>query len=864
MTPEKYQQVKEIYQGVLESAPDQREAFLVAACQGDEDLRREVESLLAFRNEAEGFIETPAFAAGARLLAKDQNESLEGQEIGQYRLIAEIGQGGMGVVYRAARSDDQFQKEVAIKIVRLGLDTEDMRRRFRHERQILAAIDHPNIAKLLDGGTTRDGRPYLVMDYVEGLPLTTYCDQHRLSTSARLKLFLAVCSAVSYAHQNLVIHRDLKAANVLVTEEGVPKLLDFGIAKLLNPEAVSDEGHTVTQLGVMTPEYASPEQVLGEQVTTATDVYSLGVLLYELLTGHRPYRIKSRRSDEIIRVICEQQPARPSAVVSSVEVVSPEDRPTKQTITPEAVSEARNQSPEKLRRSLQGDLDNIVLMAIRKTPERRYASVAQFAEDIRRHLEGLPVIARKDTFTYRAAKFVRRHRIGVTAAVIVFVGLLAGVAAVAWQARVARRERDKATLEQAKAQRINKFMQETLGAPNPNQQGRDVKVIDVLEKAARRAETELANQPEVLAEVRRTIGYTYYNLELYDKGEPLLRSALKTFQETLGENHPATAGCMKELGELLAYQEKYDEAIPLLRKSMEIFSRPSAQNGASFVSAKYALAQAFYFKGDLKTAEPLYREVLDYALKNLGENDPVVADASHELGNLIRDRDYEDAIALYRRSIRIVRPFPERKMDLATGLSNLGLALINAGRFDEAEPVLRESYSMRREIFGENNPSPAIVLGHLSRVTFARGAYAQAETEARQASAVLEKTLPRGHRNRAPAYVSLGRALMKNGKLTEAEKYLRQGLEIHVKRSGPEDRSSAVAESSLGECLALQKQYAAAEPLLKHGYEVLHTKLGSQDWTTVESLKRLISLYEKWNRPEAAASYLAQLQTAKL
>jgi serine/threonine-protein kinase len=859
MTPEKYRQVKEIYQGAIEVTPDERESFLVAACKGDENLQREVASLLAFREVSEKFIETPAFAAGARLLVKEQRESLEGQTIGQYSILSEIGQGGMGVVYRAARSDDQFQKEVAIKIVRLGLDTEDMRRRFRHERQILAAIDHPNIAKLLDGGTTGDGRPYLVMDYVDGVPLTTYSDQKRLSTTARLKLFLSVCSAVSYAHQNLVIHRDIKAANVLVTADGVPKLLDFGIAKLLNADAVSDQAHTVTQLGVMTPEYASPEQVRGEQVTTATDVYSLGVLLYELLTGHRPYRIKSRRSDEIMRVICEQQPTRPSAAVSTVEVVSHEEDQTKRTITPEVVSAARDQSPERLRRSLSGDLDNIVLMALRKEPQRRYSSVAQFADDITRHMQGLPVVARTDTVWYRTSKFVTRHKLGVAAAVIVLVGLLTGVAAVAWQARVARRERDKATLEQAKAQRINKFMQETLGAPNPNQEGRDVKVIDVLEKAARRAETELANQPEVLAEVRRTIGYTYYNLELYDKGEPLLRSALKTFKETLGENHEATASCMKELGELLAYQEKYDEAIPLLHKSMETFSRPPAQDASNFVNAKYALAQAFYFKGDLKTAESLYREVLDYALKNLTEDDPLVADASHELGNLVRDRDYEDAIALYRRSIKIVRPFPEKRMNLATGLSNLGLALINAGRFDEAEPVLRESYSMRREIFGENNASAAIVLAHLSRVSYARGAYPQAETEARQAVSVMEKTLPKGHRNLAPAYVSLGRALMKSGKLAEAEKYLRQGLDIHVKRSGPEDRSSAVAESSLGECMALQKRHAEAEPLLKHGYEVLHTKLGSHDWTTVESLKRLISLYEKWNQADAAASYRANL-----
>jgi non-specific serine/threonine protein kinase/serine/threonine-protein kinase len=370
--------------------------------------------------------------------------------LGPYRLIREIGHGGMGTVYLGVRDDDAFQKRVAIKVLRRGMDTDSIVRRFRHERQILASLEHPFIASLLDGGSTSDGRPYFAMEYVEGQPIVDYCDTRRLDTPARLALFRHVCTAVQYAHQNLVIHRDIKPANVLVMADGTPKLLDFGIAKLLNPELGGQTlAPTAPGLQLMTPEYASPEQVRGEAVTTASDVYSLGVLLYELLAGRLPYRLTSRSQADIVRIVCESEPIRPSTAITLIDRdPAGEAPPTGEPVVESGEATKRGRrvtvDADRLRRQLAGDLDTIVLKALSKEPQRRYASVDQFAEDVRRHLAGLPVMARKDTWGYRTTKFVRRNRAIVGAGVITFAVLVAGVIATTWQARVARAERARA------------------------------------------------------------------------------------------------------------------------------------------------------------------------------------------------------------------------------------------------------------------------------------------------------------------------------------------------------------------------------------------------------------------------------------
>jgi serine/threonine protein kinase len=450
MTPDNWNRAKELFEVAVELDSAQRAAFLAKNCR-EESLRQQVDELLLNYQEAGNFLDDPVLnpripapnapqetqsegtfrlhPQSAELLTTatsvEAEDPMVDRHLGAYKLVRRIGQGGMAAVFLAVRADDEYSKQVAVKLVQPGLDSRDLLNRFRNERQTLAGLDHPNIVKLLDGGSTSEGLPFLVMDYVEGSPIDEYCDQHKLSVDERLHLFGKVCEAVRYAHQKLVVHRDLKPSNILVVADGTPKLLDFGIAKVLNPES-SGQRLLVTQTGTrcMTPAYASPEQMRGKSVTTATDIYSLGVVLYELLTGHRPYRLTQHTPAEMERAICEQEPEPPSTVISRVENETSSDG-IPIIKTPELVSQTREGQPDKLRRRLRGDLDNIVLKALQKEPQRRYESVDEFSEDIGRHLQHLPVKARPSTLAYRASKFVQRHRIEASAVAVVLVVLAA-------------------------------------------------------------------------------------------------------------------------------------------------------------------------------------------------------------------------------------------------------------------------------------------------------------------------------------------------------------------------------------------------------------------------------------------------------
>jgi eukaryotic-like serine/threonine-protein kinase len=448
MTPDSWQQLKALFNSALELAPGERPRFLEQACGSNLELHAQVEQLIASHEQAGAFLVSPALVDAGVITEPNTGPPLAvekrvGQRLGPYEIVREIGHGGMGTVFLAIRADDQYHKQVAIKVVNRGMDTDAILRRFMMERQILANLEHPHIARLLEGGTTSDGLPYFVMEYVDGQPIDEYCDAHRFTTTQRLELFREVCAALQYAHQNLIIHRDIKPGNILVTPEGVPKLLDFGIAKLLSPKWSAETGEaTLTMQRLMTPAYASPEQLRGLSITTASDVYSLGVVLYELLSGHRPYKLASHNPEEIAHVILSEEPLKPSVAITRV---TENVTDTTQAITtPELIGQIREGTVERLRRRLSGDLDNIVLKALRKEPARRYGSAHELAEDIQRHLSGLPVKASPDTFSYRARKFVQRNRVAVVAAAVVVVTLCAATGITAWQARVARRERDKA------------------------------------------------------------------------------------------------------------------------------------------------------------------------------------------------------------------------------------------------------------------------------------------------------------------------------------------------------------------------------------------------------------------------------------
>lgn len=430
-----------MFETALELPEEEQNAFLAQACVGQPLLLAELRSLLKSDHQAEanGFMLEPAIQVQARHDSLIPTENQSGQKLGRYRLLKLLGEGGMGEVYLA--QDDELSRQVAIKLIRGNFRTGEVLRRFNNERLILAHLNHANIAGLLDAGTTHEGVPFFVMEYVEGQPLDCYANEHQLSVTDRLKLFRAVCHAVHYAHQNLIIHRDLKPGNILVSNDGEPKLLDFGIAKLLAADEFGAMNQTATLLQVMTPEYASPEQVKGETVTTATDVYSLGVVLYELLTGQRPHKFESRQPADIVQAICTKEPEKPSEAVRRGE----REKWQKGASIPAGDENSFSQSRHRPvpPSHLSGDLDNIVLKALRKEPQRRYASVEQFSEDLRRHLEGLPVAARKDTFSYRAAKFIGRHKIGVAAAAGLLLMLLAGIVTTAWEARVARAQEAK-------------------------------------------------------------------------------------------------------------------------------------------------------------------------------------------------------------------------------------------------------------------------------------------------------------------------------------------------------------------------------------------------------------------------------------
>jgi serine/threonine protein kinase/tetratricopeptide (TPR) repeat protein len=860
MEPERWRQIEDLFQSALDCEPGRRTAFLDSACASDLALRQEIESLLASYDKG-SFAETPAFAEGIKLLEESEERSHLGQSIGPYKVIRRIGQGGMGAVYLAARADQTFQKEVAIKLIKRGEDTDDVIRRFRGERQILASLDHPNITRLLDGGTTEDGLPYFVMEYIQGQPIDVYCDSNKLDTTQRLRLFQSVCSAVHFAHQNLVIHRDIKSSNILVTAEGVPRLLDFGIAKLLAADpSVTDP--TITVVRRMTPESACPEQVRGGNITTASDVYSLGVLLYKLLTGHSPYRFADKSSVEFERAICEEHPEKPSAVIDRVE-----ESGAKRAITPQSVSGTREGTPEKLRRRLRGDLDNIASMALRKEPQRRYSSVLQFSEDIRRHLEGLPVTARHDTPGYRAVKFVGRHKTGVAAAVLIFLSLAAGIIATLRQARVARAERDRAQVEKAKADRINAFLQDMLSfsspayvSPNPRKDP-DAKVSEVVENAAKRAESELADQPEVLAEMQRTIGAVYYAQGRYDQAEQILRAALEKYTRLYGPDSHESVLASNLLANVLLRKGNNAEAESLFRHDLQI-ERKEAQRGhldartMAYVLGDYG--SMLDQRADKATAGYL-REALQYASQLTGKDRAYVAMIDNDLGDVAyRSGDLNEAERLNRAAIDEYRRLPEGTyVEMAASLSNLGAVLIKQGKYDEAEPFVREGLELRRKGLGNAHPDTAMSLFRLSDLLYKKGDYQSAESAAKESVQVfsLALTRPKDNAYFANPLMELGLILNKMGRSREGEDYLREALAIRIHLLPGGNQLIGVSQGALGECLTTQKRYAEAEPFLLESYATLKTVQGEQSPPTREAARRLVTLYQFWGKPEKAAHY---------
>jgi eukaryotic-like serine/threonine-protein kinase len=879
---DRWRRIEALFDEATVLPPGERAAFLSRACEADLEMRGEVESLLAADEKAAGFLSRPVVSVAA------PPASLVGRRVGHYRVEAKLGEGGMSTVYLARRADDSYQQMVALKVLGFGAERADLSTRFRAERQILASLDHPGIARLLDGGTADDGRPYLVMEYIEGAPLDQYCDRHRLGIDARIDLFRRVCAAVQYAHQNLVVHRDIKPSNILVDAGGVPRLLDFGIAKLLEgaelPGAVEA---TMTGLRLMTPQYASPEQVAGGAITTASDVYSLGVLLYVLLTGHLPYRVPSTGPDALQRAVVEQDPDRPSTAVGRAlreGSPRPSERAALESPTQEALSEARGLRPHQLRRRLRGDLDNIVLMALRKEPGRRYASVGLLSEDLRRYREQLPVAAQPDTLKYRARKFVGRHQLGVGAAAIGLAMILGLAATMTVQAVRLARQRDEIRAERDKALEVRSFLEEVFAGSDPGEaRGATVTAREILDKGAARVMAKLEDQPETQAALALAIGKVYLSLGLNDRALPLLQQSLAQRKRLYGDSHldvadsllalsvldqnrgdfaaaeagqrkaldilrgqlsgedPRVADALNDLSATLIARAKYPEAESVLREALVIHRKAHGTASESVAGDLSNLGSVLRRAGKLHEAEASHREALAIGRGVFGPVHPKLARQINNLAVVLNDEGRgAEAEALAREALDITRKlYGTEHPDIALQLSNLGSILRARGDYDGAIATARQGLEMRRKLFGPDHEQVAMSLGNLGDLLEEEGDLSAARPLYEEALRIERRVLGNKHPRCAFALTSLAELSLREGDLRRAEALAREGLEIRRKALRPDHPDLGTSLVTLGSIRSALQPGEEAEGLLREGFATLAKALPAAHWRIAEARSRL-------------------------
>jgi eukaryotic-like serine/threonine-protein kinase len=784
MNRERWEQVSEILDQALRLPLRERSVYLAQIAASDPDLHREVNSLIASHEQAGSeFLNTLAAPTGSVQSAITGRDSKVGRRLGPYQIVELIGVGGMGEVYRAVRADDQYSKQVALKLVRSGQDSSFVINRFKNERQILASLDHPNIARLLDGGTTEEGVPYFVMELIEGKTIDRYCNDRNLATIERLTLFLQICSAVQLAHQRLIVHRDLKPGNILVTADGVPRLLDFGIAKLLDP-GVGAEGaeptRTMTQFRAFTPGYASPEQLKGEPITTASDVYSLGVVLYELLTGCSPYGSTGRTLHELTRAVCELEPEKPSTAIRRRSIRERNGLPSPAGDVPVAVAGDSN----KLSRRLRGDLDNIVLMALRKEPERRYSSVEQFAQDIRRHLENLPVTARQDTAVYRASKFVTRHKTGVAATAVFAILLLAALLVTVREARIARKQAELARAQRARAeQRFN-----------------DVR--------------KLANS--LIFEIHDSI----QNLPGATPARKLVMDRAVQYLDSLAKDSSGDPALQRELGS--AYHR-----LGLVQ------GNPSEGNLGDTEAAKVSFRKSAALFESVARADP--NNVTDQLTNAFGHR--ILAFASSPGGN---DRQQiEQAMAITERLMKVDGANPKVRSERSIEFGVLAGTQEAAGDLVSALESYRQALAMNEELLKTNPSYPRIrqrvaigtvqVGDELARLGLRREALQtnQSGIELYESVSKNEKTDARTSRELAVTWVKRGDIELMDGNAAEALRDYRRGFSLVEPMALADPQNSMlrldVGGDSLevGKALAYTGKYAEGLVMLRRAIPIL-------------------------------------------
>ncbi len=833
-TREQWQRIEALFDRALDMDPAEREALLDSEWAGDAELKREVEALLAADSQAPTFLDQ---GLGGTIAGIGDDPASIGQVISAYRLIEEVGRGGMSIVYRAERADGRFDKQVAVKIVHgMGGHESELTRRFQLESQVLATLEHPNIAHVLDAGLTERDDPYLVMEYVDGRPITRYCAEQRLNLDQRLDLFAQVCEAVHHAHQRLVVHRDLKPSNILVAEPepGMPgtgfvKLLDFGIAKLMDDSSVSGANQTRTGLFLMTPQYAAPEQIRGGEITTATDVYALGLLLYEMLVGEPPYDVEGRTPQEILRTICESIPARPST-----------------RVTEHTAHRNRSDTVAVLRSRLRGDLDAIVLKALEKDPARRYSSPLACAQDIERYRKGLPVEAKPAGRLYLAVRFVRRNRLAV--------GVVVVVLALAIGAAVRERLNAERILdERDRADQLASFLVDIFGDADPAvTRGREVTARELLARGVARVDTDLAGKPTEQARLWSTIGSIYRNLGLLDDAVELQRRAVETGSEALGDDHPdvlkararlgdvlhglgdydaaeaqlrnavdgythilgadheLTLDSARALGMVLEFKGELDEAEHVLGSAVQGLERKLGARHELTLKAQIAMASVLYSAGAWDRAEAMYRTVLAGRRETLGADHPQTLAAYNDLSLLLTDMGRIDEatdqyVELLAMSERVFGP---EHPDFLSHKNNLAIAYYRARRFEDAVAVMSEVQDTTVRLLGRDHPDSLNGLNNLAMIEQKLGQYDESFEKIAAAREGYARTLGKEHPQTLIMIHNLGATEVKRGRYLQARDFLQQALEARKRVLGEAHPHTVLTQIELGRAYTALGEFA--------------------------------------------------------
>ncbi len=842
--------IKTIFFKAIELDGKEREKYLDTVCKTPEE-KKEILTLIFAHDKSENFLEDSIISYEP---IADNSNLFIGKTFGKYKIDKLIARGGMGLVYLGVR-DDEVKQKAAVKIINPGVASGTVIKRFQNERQTLANLNHPNISRLLDGGITDDGIQFLVMEYIDGIPIDEYCDNKKLNIKDRLNLFLKVAAVVQYAHQNLVVHRDLKPNNILITKDGEPKLLDFGIAKILSAEGERFE--TVTQRGAwnLTPEYASPEQIFGNTITTSSDVYSLGIVLYKLLTGHNPYKIQSVFHSDISRIITQSEPAKPSEIIYKTIVNESEEEKSK--INPQKISATREGNVDKLYKKLIGDLDNIVSMAIRKEADRRYSSVDHFAEDIKRYLNDKPVLAHQDSFSYRSKKFIKRNKNFLIPAAIIFIVINLAVAGFLWQGYIAAKERDIAKLEADKSNRIKSFLLEMFASPDPNEDGSEVKVIDVITDASQKLSNELKDYPQIEAEIRTMLANTYQNLGVYDSAETeLLKSHLIT-KKVFGNTSVETASSLRSLALIRHYKGDYEKAENYFKEALAMVR--SIESTPSFQTALLldAYATLVSDKGDLEKSEKLSEEAVKIAESIKGSEDPEVATLKNNLAttyNYLKKLD--KAEQLYKESLRVFRKhFGNNSLRVTHSLNNLAFIHIYKKDHHKALPLLKEALEIRRRILGDNHPDLILLYSNVGSTYFYLNDFENAEK-------YIFSSLNIGLMNYDSENISLSRSYMWYGRVLDAKQdykksleYLLKAYKIRKRELGEDKQLTLTVKSLCGQTYFNAGNYAEAEKYLLPSFNSLLKVSGKESEATQKTLTALIELYKKIGRTDKVESY---------